>query len=207
MIARRASGARGWRGAGDQVDGLGEHRERAGDVVVAVGERDVDLRHALHDSPPQALRVEGPQASAVRRQRRPLTSYSLDPEPRLTMNARSSGNRDDPRTPPGSARAAVSSMRFSSSDRERSMACLPPGAITRPLVAPAYRLPRACASPMARSAEVLERWARATYTGATREPEGGMRELVFALEFRGSAGPVPGVDGRRRARTSATTQV
>src|SRR5207247_918688 len=36
---------------------------------------------------------------------RPLTSYSLDPEPRLTMNARSSGNRDDPRTPPGSARA------------------------------------------------------------------------------------------------------
>ena len=34
-----------------------------------------------------------------------------------------------------------------------------------------------------------------------------MRELVFALEFRGSAGPVPGVDGRRRARTSATSQV
>src|SRR5207247_199230 len=58
-----------------------------------------------------------------------------------------------------------------------------------------------------RSAEVLERRARATYTGATREPEGGMRELVFALEFRGSAGPVPGVDGRRRARTSATSQV
>src|SRR5438128_5842518 len=138
---------------------------------------------------------------------RPLTSYSLDPEPRLTMNARSSGNRDDPRTPPGSARAAVSSMRISSSVRERSMACLPPGALTRPLVAPAYRLPRARASPMARSAEVLERRARATYTGATREPEGGMRELVFALEFRGSAGPVPGVDGRRRARTSATSQV
>src|SRR3989441_668436 len=80
----------------------------------------------------------------------------------------------------------------------RTVHGLPPGAITRPLVAPAYRLPRACASPMARSAEVLERRARATYTGATREPEGGMRELVFALEFRGSAGPVPGVDGRRR---------
>src|SRR3989449_3518260 len=61
--------------------------------------------------------------------------------------------------------------------------------------------------PDGRSAEVLERRARATYTVATREPEGGMRELVFALEFRGSAGPVPGVDGRRRARTSATSQV
>src|SRR2546427_7890642 len=34
-----------------------------------------------------------------------------------------------------------------------------------------------------------------------------MRELVFALEFRGSAGPVPGAEGRRRARTSATSQV
>src|SRR2546425_1286608 len=61
--------------------------------------------------------------------------------------------------------------------------------------------------PDGRSAEVLERRARATYTVATRDPEGGMRELVFALEFRGSAGPVPGVDGRRRARTSATSQV
>jgi len=41
-------------------------------------------------------------------------------------------------------------------------------------------------------------------------PSGGdckMRELVFALEFRGSAGPVPGAEGRRRARTSATSQV
>src|SRR3989442_852488 len=38
---------------------------------------------------------------------RPLTSYSLDPEPRLTMNARSSGNRDDPRTPPGSEGVAI----------------------------------------------------------------------------------------------------
>ena len=34
-----------------------------------------------------------------------------------------------------------------------------------------------------------------------------MRELVFALEFRGSAGPVSGGEGRRRARTSATSQV
>ena len=33
-----------------------------------------------------------------------------------------------------------------------------------------------------------------------------MRELVFALEFRGKAGPVPGVDGRREARTTATSQ-
>jgi hypothetical protein len=34
-----------------------------------------------------------------------------------------------------------------------------------------------------------------------------MRELVFALEFRGSAGPVPGAEGRRRARTWASSQV
>jgi hypothetical protein len=34
-----------------------------------------------------------------------------------------------------------------------------------------------------------------------------MRELVFALEFTGSAGPAPGRVGRRRATTSATSQV
>jgi hypothetical protein len=33
-----------------------------------------------------------------------------------------------------------------------------------------------------------------------------VRELVFALEFRGTAGPVPGGDGRREARTTATSQ-
>ena len=31
-----------------------------------------------------------------------------------------------------------------------------------------------------------------------------MRALVFALEFRGKAGPVPGVDGAREANTSAS---
>jgi|SRR5712692_6861985 len=33
-----------------------------------------------------------------------------------------------------------------------------------------------------------------------------MKELVFALEFKGSAGPVPGSDNRLQARTSATGQ-
>lgn len=33
-----------------------------------------------------------------------------------------------------------------------------------------------------------------------------MRELVFALEFRGSAGPVGGSDKKLRAQTSATSQ-
>ena len=33
-----------------------------------------------------------------------------------------------------------------------------------------------------------------------------MRELVFALEFRGSAGPVPGSDKKLQAKTSATSQ-
>ena len=33
-----------------------------------------------------------------------------------------------------------------------------------------------------------------------------MRELVFALEFRGAAAAVPGRDGRREARTTATSQ-
>jgi len=33
-----------------------------------------------------------------------------------------------------------------------------------------------------------------------------MRELVFALEFRGKAGPVPGVKGAREARTTASSQ-
>jgi hypothetical protein len=34
-----------------------------------------------------------------------------------------------------------------------------------------------------------------------------MRELVFALEFRGSAAPVPGVDGKLQARTAAASQL
>ena len=34
-----------------------------------------------------------------------------------------------------------------------------------------------------------------------------MRELVFALEFKGSAGPVAGSDNRLQARTSASSQV
>ena len=34
-----------------------------------------------------------------------------------------------------------------------------------------------------------------------------MRELVFALEFRGRGGPVPGSPGRRQARTTAPSQV
>jgi len=33
-----------------------------------------------------------------------------------------------------------------------------------------------------------------------------MRELVFALEFKGAAEPVPGSSNRLRARTSATGQ-
>jgi hypothetical protein len=33
-----------------------------------------------------------------------------------------------------------------------------------------------------------------------------MRELVFTLEFRGNAGPVPGVEGQRRARSTAPSQ-
>jgi len=33
-----------------------------------------------------------------------------------------------------------------------------------------------------------------------------MRELVFALEFRGRAGPVPGSPAERRARTTAPSQ-
>ncbi len=35
---------------------------------------------------------------------------------------------------------------------------------------------------------------------------GAMRELVFALEFRGRAGPVPGSETKRQARTSAPSQ-
>lgn len=34
-----------------------------------------------------------------------------------------------------------------------------------------------------------------------------MRELVFALEFRGHAGPAPGLPRRRRARSAAPSQV
>ena len=33
-----------------------------------------------------------------------------------------------------------------------------------------------------------------------------MNELIFALEFRGNAGPVPGSDKRLRAKTSAAGQ-
>jgi len=33
-----------------------------------------------------------------------------------------------------------------------------------------------------------------------------MKELVFALEFKGNAGPVPGSDKRLQAKTSATSQ-
>jgi hypothetical protein len=33
-----------------------------------------------------------------------------------------------------------------------------------------------------------------------------VRELVFALEFRGKAAAVPGTEGRRQARTMATSQ-
>lgn len=33
-----------------------------------------------------------------------------------------------------------------------------------------------------------------------------MKELVFALEFKGNAAPVPGADNRLRAKTSATGQ-
>jgi hypothetical protein len=33
-----------------------------------------------------------------------------------------------------------------------------------------------------------------------------MREVVFALEFRGRAGPVPGVERRRQARSTAPSQ-
>jgi hypothetical protein len=33
-----------------------------------------------------------------------------------------------------------------------------------------------------------------------------VRELVFALEFRGRAGPVPGLPSQRRARTTAPSQ-
>ena len=34
-----------------------------------------------------------------------------------------------------------------------------------------------------------------------------MREIVFALEFRGTAGPAGGASGARRARTTAPSQV
>ncbi|HEY3189744.1 MAG TPA: hypothetical protein VGJ70_19800, partial [Solirubrobacteraceae bacterium] len=33
-----------------------------------------------------------------------------------------------------------------------------------------------------------------------------MREVVFALEFRGTAGPLPGSESKRRARTTASSQ-
>ena len=33
-----------------------------------------------------------------------------------------------------------------------------------------------------------------------------MRELVFALEFKGKAAAVPGTDGKRQARTTASSQ-
>jgi hypothetical protein len=34
-----------------------------------------------------------------------------------------------------------------------------------------------------------------------------MKELVFALEFRGSAAPVPGAEGKLRAKTAAASQL
>lgn len=34
-----------------------------------------------------------------------------------------------------------------------------------------------------------------------------MRQLVFALQFKGSARPVPGAEGKLRAKTRATSQV
>src|SRR5438445_12664110 len=34
-----------------------------------------------------------------------------------------------------------------------------------------------------------------------------MKELVFALEFRGSAAPVPGSDKKLKAKTSAASQI
>ena len=34
-----------------------------------------------------------------------------------------------------------------------------------------------------------------------------VRELVFALEFRGRAGPMPGLPSQRRARTTAPSQI
>jgi hypothetical protein len=33
-----------------------------------------------------------------------------------------------------------------------------------------------------------------------------MREIVFALEFRGKAGPMPGAENKRQARTTAPSQ-
>ena len=34
-----------------------------------------------------------------------------------------------------------------------------------------------------------------------------MKEIVFALEFKGSAAPVPGAEGKLRAKTTASSQV
>src|SRR6266496_65418 len=48
---------------------------------------------------------------------RPLTSQIFDPRPRLTTNARFSGNRAPPSMPPGSHRLAWSSNAVSSFDR------------------------------------------------------------------------------------------
>src|SRR5213594_3360508 len=50
----------------------------------------------------------------------------------------------------------------------------------------------------------------ATLRTASGDHEGregaDMKELVFALEFKGNAAPVPGADNRLRAKTSATGQ-
>jgi hypothetical protein len=52
---------------------------------------------------------------------------------------------------------------------------------------------------------VLDTNRHATHDPATRE-DTPMKELVFALEFKGSAAPVPGSNNRLRAKTSATGQ-
>src|SRR6266480_7840181 len=107
------------------------------------------------------------------------------------MNARSSGSRADPRTPPGRARAAVSRMRRSSSDRAPSMSALPPGAITRCRGASVQGFGRLHEPEEA----VLEPPDRATYTVATRETGGGLGES----ETDERARLRPGVQRKRRA--------
>src|SRR5207249_11829572 len=57
---------------GDHRQGLVEHPERLVDVLVRVGERDIDLVDRLHHAAPQELRVETLDPLAVRRERRPI---------------------------------------------------------------------------------------------------------------------------------------
>src|SRR5262245_66523680 len=51
-------------------------------------------------------------------------------------------------------------------------------------------------------------WRSSTSPTETPEPRGrsAMKELVFALEFKGNAAPVPGSDKKLQAKTSATSQ-